>query len=93
MGRILSLCGAGLLVLSVGLAAGCADEHIATEREVEIDNGEIREQRTTVTEDDGQVQVERRTTERERDDGTVRQETEVERETYESTEEAVDEME
>ena len=57
------------------LLTGCEDKEIAHQKEVEVDDGQVTTEETTVRETDGGVQVEKKTTERENDDGVIETET------------------
>jgi hypothetical protein len=73
----LQLCVVLAGVMLGGGLAGCEDE-IARQREVEVDGDEMTEKETIVRERDGAIEIEKRTTEQEVDDGKV--ERKVERE-------------
>ena len=69
------------LVGGMWLLTGC-EEEVAHEKQVEVDNGEVTTTETTVRETpEGDIRVEKKVEERERDDGTVETETRTEEET------------
>ena len=67
------------MVFGIGVMHGCENE-VAHERTVDVDDDGVTTQDRTVRETDEGIVIEKKTTEKEYDDGEVRTETRTERE-------------
>lgn len=68
------------LVFGIGAMHGCEDGEIAREKTVDVDDDQVTTQERTVRETDEGIIIEKKTTEKEYDDGRVQTETRTERE-------------